>query len=301
MMKGMLVIFVLMVSLGIISKVTEQTNTVSLGPETIVPAQVSNDVQNQETAVVIHPEVDRDDDPVEVLPCTPDPYDCSLRQALLIANSDGIPTTITFADHYIITLARPLPALTEDETIVRARSDQEVHVNGNNMTQSVFYISGANVTLEGLRIYGAGEGFSNVRVSGSAHQVRIANNVIGDGDAPSGNCGQSKASYSGIYVDGQEAVPTAVRVWIYGNIIECHEGGPGDGITIMTDKVVVGQDSEGRAEVAQKNVLRWNHGYGVSVGNHAGNVICNSLMHDNQAGNLYMTNFNNDVMGNEMR
>lgn len=140
-----------------------------------------------------------------------------------------------------------------------------------------------------------------MRVSGAAHQVTIANNVIGDDDAPSGNCGQSDAAYGGIYVDGQEVVPTAVRVWIYGNIIECHRGGPGEGITIVTDKVVIGQDRAGQADTAQQNTIRWNNGYGVHVGEQAGNTLCNSLMHDNQTGNLYMTNFNNDVMQNELR
>jgi hypothetical protein len=165
----------------------------------------------------------------------------------------------------------------------------------------VLYISGANITLEGVRLYGAGEGYSNVSIGGAAYNVTIAHNVIGDDDAPSGNCGQSDRSYGGIYVGGTEAVAAAVRVWIYGNIIECHRGGPGDGITVATDKVVIGQDSAGNAGPAQHNIFRWNHGYGVRVGEHGGNVICNSLMHNNEAGDLFMTNFDNDFMDNEMQ
>ena len=299
-MKGILVPIMFILALAAIGVVAQETEAVSPGTETAVSSAAPQAAQ-PETADVVQIEVDRDDDPNEALPCTPAPRDCSLRQAINMANSDGVSTKITFADHYIITLVKPLPALAEDQTSIQARSDQEVHVNGNNIAQSVFYITGANIALEGLRIYGAGQGFSNVRISGAAHQVTIAHNVIGDGDAPSGNCGQSDASFGGIYVDGHEAVPTTVRVWIYGNIIECHRGGPGDGITIVTDKVVIGQDSEGHAEAAQKNTIRWNNGHGVSVGEHAGNVICNSAMYNNQAGSLWMTNFNNNVMDNEMQ
>ena len=299
-MKGILA-FMLMLGLGFISWIIQGTEIIPPGSEMVVPVMAAEAVPHEETATIVHTEVDRDDDPNEALPCTPAPNDCSLRQALLIANSDGAPTTITFADHYVITLAKPLPTLSEAQTVIQARPEQEVHINGNQIAQSVFYITGANATISGLRIYGAGTGFSNVRISGAAHHVTIADNVIGDGDAPSGNCGHSDAAYGGIFIDGQATVPTAVRAWIYGNIIECHRGGPGDGITIMTDKVIVGQDSEGRAELAQRNILRWNNGYGVNVSDYVDNIICNSLIHNNQAGNLYMTNFNNDVMNNEMR
>ena len=300
-MKGTIVSLILIAGLGVIGVVSQETDDTLLGTEETVLAQASEEGQGEETTDAILTEVDRDDDPNELLPCTPAPHDCSLRQAINIANSDGAATTITFADHYIITLARPLPTLIEPQTTIFARPEQEIHINGNNIAQSVFYITGANITLEGLRIYGAGAGYSNVSVGGAAHHVTIARNVIGDDDAPRGNCGQSDQSYGGIYVGGKDVVPTAVRVWIYGNIIECHRGGPGDGITIATDKVVVGQDSEGRTDIAQRNVIRENSGYGVRLGEQGGNIICNSLMHDNQTGNLQMTNFNNDVMSNEMR
>ena len=302
-MKGILAILILLAGIGIVPTITQGTEVASPDSETAVLAIIPDTTQNKETAeVVIETKVDRNDDPNHPLPCTPAPNDCSLRQALLIANSDGKPTTITFAEHYVITLAQALPSLTENGTTIQARPEQEVHINGNNIAQSVFYITAAHIKLEGLRIYGAGVGFSNIRITDSAHSVTIAGNIIGDGDAPSGGCGQSDASYGGIYVDGQGDVGTAVRAWIYGNIIECHRGGPGDGITVATNKVIMGRDNEDQATSAQKNIIRWNRGYGVRVGDHSGNVVCNSLMHDNEAGHLYMTNFdNNDVMRNEMR
>jgi hypothetical protein len=70
---------------------------------------------------------------------------------------------------------------------------------------------------------------------------------------------------------------------------------------VATDSVAIGQDSVGNAGPAQRNILRWNRGYGVRIGEHSGNLICNSFMHDNEAGNLLMTNFDNDLMDNEMQ
>jgi hypothetical protein len=293
-MKGIFLGILLIGGLGAIGILSQEGDGRSL---TALPVVLANAAPDEASTV----EVDHANDPAADLPCTTAPNDCSLHSAINIANSDGVPTTITFADHYLITLERPLPVLSENGTTIHARPEQEVHVNGNNIAQSVFYINGAQITLSGLRIYGAGAGYSNLTINGAAYDVTIANNVIGDGDAPSGNCGQSDQSYGGIYINSTESIPTAVRVWIYGNIIECHRGGPGDGVTIVADKVMMGQDSSGQAGPAQRNIIRENNGRGVSVGEHSGNTICNTVMHDNKAGNLWMTNFNNDVMSNDMR
>jgi hypothetical protein len=295
-MKGILIIFLLILAVSFIGTLAQEDD-VALTPA----PQFIGGTQPEAVASAAFVEVDRGDDSPEMFPCTDVANDCSLRSAINIANTDRAATTITFADHYIITLAQPLPSLTENDTIIRARPEQEVHINGNNIGQSVLFITGANVTLEGLRVYGAGVGFSNISIGGEAYNVAIAYNVIGDDDAPSGGCGQSDQAYGGVYVGGTEAAETAVRAWIYGNTIECHQGGPGDGITVATDRVAIGQDSVGNAGPAQRNILRWNRGYGVSIGEHGGNLICNSLMHDNEAGNLLMTNFDNDLMDNEMQ
>jgi hypothetical protein len=298
-MKGILIIFFLILAVSLMGALAP-ADAASL-PGVSLASQILEHPQPETTTTAVSIEVDRPDDPTEPVPCTAAANDCSLRSAINIANADAVATTITFANHYIITLSQPLPTLIASDTAIRARPEQEVHINGNNIAQSVLYITGANIMLEGLRVYGAGEGYSNISIGGAAHNVAIARNVIGDGDAPSGDCGQSDRAYGGIYVAGTETVPTAVRAWIYGNIIECHRGGPGDGITVTTDKVVIGQDSAGNAGPEQRNIFRWNRGYGVSVGEHGGNIICNSLMHDNEAGNLFMTNLDNDFMDNEMQ
>jgi parallel beta-helix repeat protein len=47
--------------------------------------------------------------------------------------------------------------------------------------------------------------------------------------------------------------------------------------------------------------MRWNNGYGIRLNGHSGNTIENNLAHDNGSGGLHMTNYNNNVMGNEWR
>lgn len=242
-------------------------------------------------------QVDRNDDPVGLFACTAAANDCPLRSAVTLANGDAVPTLITFADHYYIVLSQPLPALTEAQTVIRALPGQEVHINGNGIRGPVFRVTGSQITIEGLRLYGAGPGYANIIISGVARNVTIAGNVIGDDDAPSGNCGQNNLANGGVYVDAV-AEPGVALAWIYGNVIECHAG---EGITAVTGNVIIGQNSQGTAGQAQHNVIRWNQGHGINLGDSTGNTVRNNLIHDNQAGGLFLVNFNNNVMENEIR
>ncbi len=256
---------------------------------------------NQQTSTAVSTEVDRDDDSRADLACTPEPNDCNLRSAITIANNDGKPTTITFADSYLIRLTSPLPALTADSTVIKAAPGQEVHLNGNGTSGSVLRLTGAHAEIQGLRIYGAGAGYPNIAISENAYDVVIANNVIGDDDAPNGNCGSSEGAYGGIYVDATGDFGDGKRAWIYGNIIECHRGFPGDGITILSDKVLVGKDHEGNGSDAQQNIIRLNNGFGVNVGSTTGNTVCYNKLAQNVMGGLYVQNFhNNNIMFNDI-
>ena len=273
-------------------------------PSLPIPENVNNDTNPANpilpTLLPVLTQVDRDDDPAEMLPCTEAPRDCSLRSAIQIANNDGSPTTITFADHYLISLNQPLPALSEDGTIIRAAAGQEIHVKGNDLPGAIFDITGANVTVDGLHIYGAGAGYANIMISGTAFAATIANNIIGDDDAPSGNCGQNNQAYAGIYINAHAADSQATHAWIYGNIIECHTGAPGVGILVATEQVVIGHDGTGCAGFDGNNTIRWNQ-IGVNLGDNGRNTVCHALIHDNVGGGLQMTNFNNDIMENEIR
>ena len=249
----------------------------------------------------ISTQVDREDDPQSLTPCTTAPNDCSLRSAIIIANSDGKPTAITFTTDYLIRLSQPLPTLSEDKTTLKAGPAQEVHIDGGGTAGSVLRITGAFVEIEGLRIYGAGAGYPNIVISDAAHHVAIARNVIGDDDAPFGNCGSSSLSYSGIYVDGFEDIGNETRAWIYDNVIECNMGIPGDGITVRSGGVIIGKDHLGVSDDSQRNIIRNNRGFGVNLMNTTGNTICDNEIVSNESGSLNMINFhNNNVMYNDI-
>lgn len=243
-------------------------------------------------------EVDRDDDPQEILACSEAPDDCSLRSAVVKANEDGNPSKITFQGHRWIRLTRALPPIVDGNTTIKAAADQEVHIDGNNISGNVFRIIGAHTGINGLRIYGAGSGFANVVVTESAFGIIIANNIIGDGDGPAGNCGSSENSYGGIYVDAQGIVGDTARAWIFGNTIECHNGFPGEGISVLTDKVFIGVDNHGQSGVAQQNHIRHNRGFGINLNRSSGNTVSSNILTGNQAGGLYANNLNNNLMYN---
>jgi hypothetical protein len=229
------------------------------------------------------------------------PNDCTLRSAITIANRDDIANTITFADDYFIVLREPLPPLTAEQTTIYVEPAQEVHLNGNGIPGSVLEIRGANITIDHLRIYGAGAGQANILVTGMAHSITIANNVIGDDDAPAGMCGQNNLASAGIVFRDTADIGENVRAWIYGNIIECHSGAPGDGIVLFTDKVLVGQDQNGQAGPKQRNKIRHNAGFAIRLDDFGPNTVRNNLIHDNVTGNFAVTNFNNNFIDNDVR
>jgi hypothetical protein len=256
---------------------------------------------NQQVRASISTEVDRDDDSDSNFACTSAPNDCNLRSAINIANTDGKQTAITFAGNYMIHVSRPLPSLAEDNTVIKARPEQEVHINGNGSAGSVLRVTGAHVQIQGLRIYGAGDGYPNIAVSDNAYDTVIANNVIGDDDAPNGNCGSSEGAYGGIYIDATGDFEGGHRAWIYGNVIECNRGIPGDGITVRSNKVIIGKDQNGNGSDAQRNIIRLNNGFGVNLTDTTDNTICDNDLVANVMGGLYISNFhNNNIMFNEI-
>ncbi|MDX1415734.1 MAG: right-handed parallel beta-helix repeat-containing protein, partial [Candidatus Promineifilaceae bacterium] len=238
------------------------------------------------------------DDPPSLTACTSAPNDCSLRSAISIANSDGKPTTISFAGSYLIRLSHPLPSLSEDNTVIKAGSSQEVHIDGQNIRSSVLRITGAHVHVEGLRIYGAGAGYPNIAIDEGAHDVTITQNVIGDDDAPHGNCGGNNFSSSGIFVSGHQNIEHETRAWIYGNLIECNQG---DGIWVLSGNVIIGKNQQGANDSSQRNVIRENHGYGINLGQTTGNTVCDNEIVTNDGRSLYMTRFqDNNIMYNDI-
>lgn len=255
--------------------------------------------------------VDRDDD-VGGLACTSADNDCSLRSAIEQANTVG-DDYIDFENDMTIVLSNSLPELTDDgTTIAPLNPDRVIEVDANGVSGNVFGITGSDIFIEGLRLYGSGDGWANIWIHGSAQGITIANNVIGDDGAAVGGCGQSPDSHSGIYISSSGTTPSGARAWIYGNTIECHQGiptlSPGAGIVITgsgTDNVLIGENESGEATSEQRNVIRGNAGDGILIEEGAAdNAVRNSDLLDNSGYGIRLNDgdlnqiFGNTVAGN---
>jgi hypothetical protein len=148
--------------------------------------------------------VDRPDDVEVPGGCTNplDNDDCTLRQALLLANGDPGASNITFdasLSGSVIALAdvnNPLPALTASNTTISgAAGDQSgtpnIAINGNGSTFNGLTITGSGNLVASLSIYGfvcSSQGAGAIVVqNATATSNRIERNYIGltlDGGAP---------------------------------------------------------------------------------------------------------------------
>lgn len=233
--------------------------------------------------------------------------DCSLRSAIEHANSSPGVDSIIFESEegdMTITLTSPLPTLTDDDTTIAPLDpDQVIEVDANNANGNVFEITGSDIRIEGMRLYGSGNGWANIYIHGAAQGIAIANNFIGDDQPGPGGCGQSPNSYSGIFISSTGSTPSGARAWIYGNTIKCHEGDPGVGIVITgsgADDVFIGENDGGDATNDEQNLIRGNAGDGVLIQDGAANnVVRNTRLIDNAGYGIRLTNGDlNEIFGN---
>ncbi len=206
---------------------------------------------------------------------------CTLRAAIQTAQAMPGADNIHFESSMDINLNSSLPSLAEQGLVIEAASGQVVRINGQSTVANIFRITGSHVTISNVVVYGSGAGWSNIWVSDAAEQVVIAHNLIGDDNPDDGGCGQSDASYGGIYVSSTTPLTDTARVWVYGNIIECHTSLSGEGITIYgTDNVFIGQDPTSAGSTVAENIIRHNQ-TGVQVIGGANNSINSSAIENN--------------------
>lgn len=290
-MQRLLILTLIFFGLGIVSGCSSNSNLPAFVAGLAAPAPNPG-------ATIIW--VDRADDPEEEMACSSTvDYDCPLRSAIQKANGQLKLVMIQFADHYIIRLSRPLPAISGSQTNIVAELGQEVHVDGQAYG-TVLGIIGNNITVSGLRVYGAGAGYPTISISQAAHAVTIANNVIGDNDAPDGNCVGNSQSHSGIYIDTQNPLPEGLvaYAWIYGNIIECNAG---SGIQVVNGNAWIGLNQNGESGGKLLNRIRHNQGDGIDLGDNAGSKLYRNLVYSNVGDGLNSNNPNNDHMENVFR
>jgi parallel beta-helix repeat protein len=245
--------------------------------------------------------VDHDGDESLQLCVTGTDNDCSLRSAIEKANGDSTPYDIVFADNYTITLGSALPVITTTMSIRGQGALSEtrtININADGHG-NVFKIQASNVHIDHLYLYGAGGGYSNIWITGSAKNVVISNNVIGHSFG--GPCSDVNA-YGGVYINSTGSLGSGdKRAWIYANHIVCHQSTTGEGITISgTDGVAIGEDADGNASWAQTNYIDNNRvGAAIRGGSASDNTVRNSYINNNlDVGVLISGGKGNTVRGN---
>ncbi len=224
---------------------------------------------------------------------------CNLRSAIEYANTHGGDYAIIFTPGiHTFTLSSPL-VISGNAISITANAGRTVFVNANNNGQA-FQIFGSDVVLNNLYIYGSGPGASNIWIGGSAQRVILSNNRIGTYPFFGGfKCDVSPNSYSGVYINSTGVVaPGDARAWIYGNHILCNRGDPGNGIDILTDKVIVGADETGAPHL---NNIEANLRNGIRIEGAAAseNVIRDAYFAVNQNGIVITgTAYSNQVLTN---
>lgn len=210
---------------------------------------------------------------------------CTLRAAIQTAQGSAGSDTIHFANSMDILLNSTLPGLSEDGLTIEAEAGHTIRINGQGSVNNVFRVSGSHVTISNVVIYGSGPFYSDIWINNADEGVVIANNLLGDDDPAPGGCGQSDSAYGGIYISSSTSAPTAThRVWLYGNIIECYQGSPGEGITLFnTNAVFIGNHFDDSAPAVPGNIIRQNQtgilNYSGGFNLVSGNVIENNSGH----------------------
>jgi len=144
--------------------------------------------------------------------CTTDPGGCTLREAITVANSNGVPDTITFSVSGTIYIRDSgLPPLIEGNTTIDAGTNHTVILSGEQLRDSSnniipahgIVIASNNNVIRGLVIIrfsksiGFTSGGSGIYLRNNAQNNLIVNNWIGHlNDLPEPNTGY------GILIDG---------------------------------------------------------------------------------------------------
>ncbi len=210
--------------------------------------------------------VDRSDD-AGGLACTSAANDCTLRSAIEKANASPANDSVLFDSGRTITLTGPLPELTDAGTLIAAWPSQDVNIDLNGAANA-FTISGDNVSISGLDIYGGSTTVSAlIIIKGAAENIKIYDNLIGDYWDGAITCGTYQGGVTGIHLLADNPAPSGVRLYVYGNEIRCLS----IGISPAGSNAVVGENDSGNAGTDQKNRIFANtHGIVISGGSAGG-------------------------------
>ena len=220
---------------------------------------------------------------------------CTLRDAILNSNSTiGVADAITFDAAGTITLASPLPALTDQLTIdgdVDGNGTPDVVIDGTGITGSGIAITSDGNTIQGLII----QNFTGNGISIQASNNIITGNYIGTNSAGNAAAANSEA---GVYINDDGVTPSTGNT-IGGsnastrNIISGNAGQAGvllDGNLVQGNTIsgnYIGTNPAGTGAVP-------NASYGVLLNNGADNNTIGGNLSGGQPG----TGVGNVISGN---
>lgn len=247
--------------------------------------------------------VDRTGDRSPVIgPCTAVPNDCTLREAIAIANADGQNSTIAF-DTGVFAANAPTDlvldfgfgplTLTEPGTTIAPNSDQVIFLYGTAISpeqlQPVLTIQASRSTIAGFAGIHGGAPYQ-IKVTGALTGTVIANNDGIGGPRGLSNPNEircdflgtsSPFSQAGIYFEVTGGSLTSPVGWVYGNHIGCNTLGSGI-VLSRTNAVRIGVDASGNYGPDQANRIGKNGTHGVYLYGQADqSTIRNNLIYSN--------------------
>lgn len=151
------------------------------------------------------------------------PGDCSLRDALLKANSDAAPSTITFIGGALtITPLSPLPALIDSNTTIRATSGgnglPRVTIDGNGLNAIGLDIRSSNNRIEGLVVVGFARN-AGIRVTAASPGAISGNVLVGNFVGVPPNSAAADANGTGIEISGATGTQVGGTTLIERNVV----------------------------------------------------------------------------------
>ncbi len=238
--------------------------------------------------------------------CSPSiPGNCTLREAIQVARAhrgSGNTYHIQFAGSYTITLSSSLPQLDVDGLWIDG-TGHAVTIDGAGVASTIFYIAANGVKITHLTLYGSALSYPEIWISSPSKNVEIGYNVIGDSTAYFGCHLPTPDNTSwGIYVTTTVALTgTEQHAWIYGNMVKCQKGSPGNGIHLEgTTQVVLGSDPSGQNTWIESNRVDHNAGYGIYISGGGAHSIQNSRFTYNDNSGIYLTNSSNNAIFNNL-
>ena len=192
---------------------------------------------------------------------------CTLRAAIMEANTSALGSTITFSSNMTITPGSPLPPLTVN--LVSIIGQGAVVLDGSSLSaiSAGLELQGSSFhTIQTLEIRNFTHGILIEGVSSIANRNVIGTNGDGINDAT-----------EGLTFTGNNTAVTIIGAFATGNIVAGNQIGPQNQTGVVFDDQangnLIGTDGDGVSDNLERNVISGNEGVGILLGSGASDNI----------------------------